>query len=442
MKKKSKFNKLKKLFNKENIFIIASIIFILFMIIYYGNRLVYYYKIEHPDVESETVYLTDILISTESLSSPGLIKDGDTYYYSGLVDDNYLEYSGILFRIVGINEDSTITLVADQNITLLNYNNYIDYLNETEVLNSGIFANNINPYFLVNTSICDDTVDDIDNITCDSQSSDYLVNLLSLNDYVKAGSIDSYLYNESYFYTSTITSDNKYYYVFDLGGVSSKETTDYQNYGIRPTITLKADINLISGDGTVNSPYTIESETTTSLGDVDIYDYVNYSNQTFQIIGKEEGKVLVVLNDYLQVDGEMISRSFDDSTSIYDTDTIIGSYLNNEYYNSLENQDYIITSNFYNGEYSLNTNYEYFDIFNSYITANIGLLKIGDFTLGNVNDIFLMNNDDQLNYIIKDNKLYGDEKTSEYYIIPVLYLDATLLIDGLGTIDSPYNVSR
>ncbi|MFI3307589.1 MAG: hypothetical protein R3Y21_03375 [Mycoplasmatota bacterium] len=442
MKKKSKFNKLKKLFNKENIFIIASIIFILFMIIYYGNRLVYYYKIEHPDVESETVYLTDILISTESLSSPGLIKDGDTYYYSGLVDDNYLEYSGILFRIVGINEDSTITLVADQNITLLNYNNYIDYLNETEVLNSGIFANNINPYFLVNTSICDDTVDDIDNITCDSQSSDYLVNLLSLNDYVKAGSIDSYLYNESYFYTSTITSDNNYYYVFDLGGVSSKETTDYQNYGIRPTITLKADINLISGDGTVNSPYTIESETANSLADANIYDYVNYSNQTFQIIGKEEEKVLVVLNDYLQVDGEMISRSFDDSTSIYDTDTIIGSYLNNEYYNSLENQDYIITSNFYNGEYSLNTNYEYFDIFNSYITANIGLLKIGDFTLGNVNDIFLMNNDDQLNYIIKDNKLYGDEKTSEYYIIPVLYLDATLLIDGLGTIDSPYNVSR
>ena len=431
-----------KLRDKEVLFIIMSIIFILFMFIFYGSRLVHYYKIEHPKPSSdETTYLVDILKSKETVIEPGLVKKNSSYYYVGDVEDNYLKYSGILFRIIKINEDLTIELISSENQTLLNFNNVYDWMNKTSNFNSGKFIKNINQDLLTTTSICKDVINDINNVTCNEIVNNYNVELISLYDYVQAGANNSYLNNDSYFYISSL-GDNKYYYIFDEGGVSSKDKDDHQNYGIRPVITLKSGVEIISGDGTIDNPYIVEKEKKESLKDTNINDYVEFNNQLFKVIDKEEDKVLVALDGVLSVKDKKITTIFDSYSTIYQKNTLIYEYLNKTYYETFKNKDYIIKSDFKNGEYSFSNQYNLNEIYENKTNANIGLLSIGDFNINEVEDVFLMTSGGNVNYIINEEKLYGVNNNTEHYLRPILYLDNNLKITNDGTKENPYQLSR
>ena len=58
-------------------------------------------------------YNRDIVVS--NLSDKGLYKTvddyGDTYYYRGKVDNNYVSFAGFIWRIVRINGDGSIRLI-------------------------------------------------------------------------------------------------------------------------------------------------------------------------------------------------------------------------------------------------------------------------------------------------------------------------------------------
>ena len=73
--------------------------------------------------------------------------------------------------------------------------------------------------------------------------------MLTYKEYVQALGNESYLNNGTYYWLMSTSAQN--YYVFTEGGVSS-ETNGY--YGIRPVITLKDNVKVVSGNGTKEDP--------------------------------------------------------------------------------------------------------------------------------------------------------------------------------------------
>ena len=196
------------------VLITLNVSLLIIIALFYTFRLVKYYLKEngHKDADTTTL-LVDELIKKQSYvdQTKGLVhdKNASIYRYIGKVEDNYLEYSGILFRIVGIDKDNNIKAISDSNLTLMYSGlekgfdkSYIyKWLNKSDEKYSGIFENNMDSTdkYLTNTYLCDDVVSDLKNINCEKNNNALKITLLSLYDYASAGGKESYLNNgESY----------------------------------------------------------------------------------------------------------------------------------------------------------------------------------------------------------------------------------------------------
>ena len=132
------------------VLIALNIIVLLFIISFYTTRLVKYYLKENGTKKGNDV----VLLSNEILKhqsyldlTKGLVYDeeNNNYKYKGKVNDNYVLYSGMLYRIVGIDNENNIKLVSEDNITMLysGLNNgyeksYVNkWLNKTDAKNTG-----------------------------------------------------------------------------------------------------------------------------------------------------------------------------------------------------------------------------------------------------------------------------------------------------------------
>ena len=146
--------------------LIFNIVFIVFLIGYYGYRTVHYYNLEHNS-KNIVKTLSETISKDENIvyAGDGLYPDGDGYRFIGKNVNNYLYYSGMMWRIVKINDDKSITLITEENVSSLVWgyetnsfeNSYInEWLNVKEgVENSGYFYNHLsNPdNYLVNEEI-------------------------------------------------------------------------------------------------------------------------------------------------------------------------------------------------------------------------------------------------------------------------------------------------
>ena len=195
------------------------------------------YGPDEAKTEEEVVTnLNDVLISEEVFSGDGLYKVDDVYYFRGSDVDNYLLYSGRLFRIVGIDQDGGIKLISDEVNTVIydgrdeSVDSYVD-----DWLNN-VYLDTLNQDYLTDTSVCSDYIDT--NITCNDVLKEN-ISSLSLYDYMQANDTESYLNNGSYFWLKSKKSDNTTWYV-DPEGISST-TTNKVSLGVRPVITLKKD---------------------------------------------------------------------------------------------------------------------------------------------------------------------------------------------------------
>ena len=93
----------KKKIKLGNIYVFINIVFILGCIIFYGYRLIHYYKLEHPKIEENTpLYELITLDKNITTINEGLYKEDNVYRYIGNNLDNYVIYSGRLWRILGM----------------------------------------------------------------------------------------------------------------------------------------------------------------------------------------------------------------------------------------------------------------------------------------------------------------------------------------------------
>ena len=442
------------------VLVTLNVLVLLLIVAFYGTRMIKYYLKENgkSNDKDNTVLLVDTVLKKQSYVdlTKGLIFDEEKneYRYLGEVDDNYLEYSGIVYRIIGIDKDKNIKVISDKSVTMMysglekgydkSYvNKWLNY--DKDVPGSGVYENNIKESvnYLSSTYYCEDIIDDIKNITCDKNSTNYKISLLSLYDYYKAGGKSSFLNNGETFYLGTLNKDNHNYYITSDGEVSINEIST-RTYAVRPVITIISSSVLLSGKGTKDDPYKILEIKPSTLEDTTINTYVSFSNQVFKVIDNSTDATKVALNGVIKENDIDVVKSFGGKNNKYsNSKNTVGYYLNNTYLKTLDSKN-IIKSNWYIGALSLD-NLDYSNEKNTKVNLSVGMLSLGDMFVGDINNVFTLSrgieSDQIINVINKEGNFYGDFITSKYNVRPALYLNNELKITGgNGTFDAPYEL--
>ena len=232
----------------------------------------------------------------------------NTGIYKGEKVDNYIRFSGMNFRIVGI-ENGNVKLVSSEDISDVNYSGldeWLDYYYKH-------IADSSKEY-LVKTKYCNDNVSDTTTKKCSNYTKDKYVYVLSVEDI--NNSLDSegrsYLYPETIVWLANTKSDkeswtmrNRYY------GTTSKymEFSKNYNFGIRPVITIKGSNLITSGTGTEEDPYEIDdfeiAKPNESLNTRQSGEYIEYSNILWRIVeGKEDGTTEIIADSNISISGQ------------------------------------------------------------------------------------------------------------------------------------------
>ena len=437
------------------VLVTLNIIVLLLIVGFYTFRLVKYYLKENGHKVSDTVLLVDEVKKHQSYvdQTKGLVLDDETgvYTYKGEVKDNYINYSGMMFRIVSIDTNGNLKLVSEDNVTIIypGFNNgyeksYVNkWLNSSEEENSGIYEDIlINSGGLLDKSeFCMDVIDDTSNIQCNDVNNDMKITLLSLYDYKMAGGSNSYLNNGEQFNLGTLDSNNYNYYVTEEGGVSLNQRPS-RAITIKPVITINSGTELISGSGKKDDPYIIEKHDIETLEDVYVNNIIKIDNYNYKVIGISDDKVKVTTTDTLSENDDELKIAFGGTNSAFGTNNTVYKYLNDTYLNSLSIKDKIVKSDWYIGTLNL-SNLDYSSVSKSKVSANVGMLTIGDMYINDVNNVFTllrgMEASNIINVINEDGNLFADSITSKYGVRPAFYLESDIIIkSGNGTIDSPY----
>lgn len=458
---------MRRVIRKDKIFIAISIVFLASLFIIYGYRFIHYYRLEANTADDTEIsepisiynhlltYLPedDILIQKEN----GLIKNEDnTYYFKGQVENNFVYYSGRLWRIIKTTKDKNIVLISEEIQTLMPYGEDIEYQN-SYLYN---YLNNIDEYslfyktlnntdILVNTQYCEDIVTDTENVTCKVTKSDYQITLLNLKDYLNSGANEGFLNNNTYFWLMDFNQNNELYYVFDKGGINTTSEYNKHHYGIRPVITIDGTLLLTSGDGTKGNPYSLDEYEDYKLINVGVGEYLEYNNNLWRIISKQDKSVKAIMEGYIKENDQEIEKIFSTKNNTFDINdkNNIAYYLNNDYYNSLNNKEYLVKGPFYTGKYTTDT-HDYKLVYKEKINAYIGLPQVGDLYINTYNNtltsLAITDHMNNILYIINENNsLYTSKINEKEKIRPVINLDGNLIaLSGEGTKESPYIIGR
>ena len=444
--KKNKQIKHKIKVDYQKLFNTISIGFICACVLFYGARFTSLY-IKNKKVEVENVNTLYKVIFNTNYGKENFVDIGGNHYFKNKVDNNYVTYSNILWRIIRINADNSVTLISENPLVSLAYKEEVNfkesYLNKwlnitEEEENTGILEYNLNnpDKYLLKNETCLDVVDKLSNQLCKTTYTDKYLGLMSTSDYVNTGAETSFINNNTKFYLSNTTDTNKIWYITDTNKVSYSDGTDL--IGLRPVITVKGNINIVSGNGTLNSPYTFESEKGMFGA------YVKLGEDTWRIYQVNEDTINLVSNNLLELNNEAIERIYTNKGYSYNSNkwNTLAYYLNNIYLNSLSYKDKIELNNWANGYYGADNNYNYKEALTDTKDAYVGLLNITNIRLNNeLKNYFLMTGSTKngsLIYLASNNgTIYPTSSDEKNYVLPTITIKKELLTKGEGTIDSP-----
>lgn len=254
------------------------------------------FKIEVEKIEDveEYFYMTILNQNKIITSEDGLFEseddDGATYYFRGEVENNYVQFAGLSWRIVRINGNGTVKLVLDGvDDTVVRYNEeatgYEDF-KETDVYDALVsyYDNHLNNYdkYIANNRYCsesgksDDTynaytrivTNEIPTFNCLGKRFTSKIGLLTADEVVYAGGVYDeentayYLYNSeiksAWWVSSLSNSDGDDYYPFVVGsnGDLNDDASGTLYRSLRPVISLNRTVK-VTGTGTSTDPYVV-----------------------------------------------------------------------------------------------------------------------------------------------------------------------------------------
>ena len=311
------------------------------------------------------------LLSEHIIKNSELYKENDSYIYKGEIDNNYVSFNNLTWRIIKINSDSSITLILNDYINMLPKNLINEFLNNLE--------NNLNIEYLTKNKVCEDDINN-NEITCNKVNNDSFINLLSVYDY-----INSFQDNKTF-----ITNDNEIMWLYNTdnhtNGDSISKSNENKFYEIRPVITLRANTTYKSGDGNKDNPYMIDDEAF-GLGTI-----VKINNDSY------------IVYDYKD---DIKLMSLDIIKKLYKKDTL--DYLNNDLYKKITYKELLKDITIYTGVYNNKKD----DIFKEKEIQKIGIPNILDIKLDNtIINYYLANKINNFNLIYDNPVIYGDDSTT------------------------------
>lgn len=412
----------------EKILIISSIVFIIGCFIFYGTRLVKYYKIYNPKIDNEQVeLLMNAIVRNQQIvyEGEGLYRTSGMYIYKGENVNNYIRYSNMLWRIVKFNADGSLDIILDDNINMLKWNNEVVNFTESDIYKY------LNNYFyklldygqLSNTVICDDTINDLNNMTCDNKKTDSYVRLLNVSEYLNS-KVDNatYIKDENNIWLSNRSDDT----VWNINNGSLSASSSDNMYYIKPVITIKNSAVLLSGDGTKDSPYVI-GENKIGVG-----SFVKLDDSIWYIYDKDNDTYKLSLTDKLENKKvyNLNSTSFD-----LDDETSLAYYLNNEYIENLSFKEKLVDTTWYNGTYI-----NYNDVLSSSVKSKVGLLNVSDIKYSDLKDYYLMTPTEDGRIYLYSDTLVDSKPNLLRDIVPTIALDKLNVLNGDGTYNNPYEI--
>lgn len=430
----------------QKIFNLVSFTFIMACIVFYGTRFIKLY-IENNKVEEIDSLAKNI--KDQNTNNDNFKNINGSYYFNGEDNDNYIEYSNLIWRIIKINPDNSVSIILNNAITSLakgeakefNKTEINKWLNTSNEDYSGILAKNLNNVskYLTYTKTCNDVVDDTKAITCKNQTSDTYITIPSINDYINTGSGKSFMNNDEYYYLINKTKENKSWYIDNSGKIGKNDGTDL--LGIKPVITIKGTITKTNGNGSKEKPYKFEEESTL------FGSYVKLNNDLWRIYEVNDNTVKLSLDDYLKINSEEKKYIYS-NTGYYHNDSkanTLAYYLNKTYLNSLNYKDLIKETKYANGIYSNTTNFNYSKVLQTTVPTKVTVLSVGDpiltptltnyFTTTGVDK-----NDNNIYVMQNDFKLYTKNSSTSLKIVPVISINKDILTKGNGSKDTPWEV--
>ncbi len=414
------------------IFRSISILFILGCCVFYGSRLIKYFKIYNP----KTVKIEGLLSievpkkSTIVTSGNGMYHLSGFYVYKGNVDNNYVMFSNMLFRIVKMKYSGNTELILDEKATELYWhenNIEFDKSNIYEYLNTE-FIKKLNTEILVKQTICLDEFTSISNTECKNSVEDY-VSLPDINTFLTIKNETNYISEENELVWLSNHNSEKVWHT-NGNNISTSDANNF--YEVKPMIMLDYSVNLLGGTGTITDPYIIEQneENKDYSG-----NYVKLGDDLWNIIDIKDDKVKLVLNDVLDK-----SHVFSKDSLIFNPTEInsLANYLNNEYYNSLTYKDLIIDNVWYTGSYVGN----YKTVMETSVTCKVGLPNIFDrLPIDNENQYYLMTSNSEDMYTYMD-RVVTAKKTLSKKVKPSIVINKNNLKEGNGSINNPFTVGN
>ena len=224
---------------------------------------------------------------------------GKSLVYNSSNPNNYIMFSNMVFRIVGLNSDGTVRIVSDEAAGAVNYDDLEDWLNE-------YYYDHIDSDFkdyMVREEYCSSKIaKDKFSTTkdkCDDTDKNY-VGILSVSEYNKLG----FMNPGNITWTSDYTSD-KEAIATSTGFIGQVENymsfNKKYNFAVRPVINLKEGIKIKEGSGTPDEPYQFlikkKGKTGEKINTRTTGEYVEYGGITYRIIEVEDDGTTKVISD-------------------------------------------------------------------------------------------------------------------------------------------------
>ena len=273
-----------------------------------------YTKLSDKILENNPVNINKPDFNTVATTDEGVFEDvdadGETYYFRGAVEDNYVKIGNMdmLWRIVRINGDGTIRLISDEIVGNSEFNTssdnekYVGYTYDNSAPNvqdgtsstiktylENWYTENMGEYdnLIASTRYCNDTsvsstsgsridygatdrlyTNKSPQFTCPNTTKTYggeydlKIGLLTADEAAFAGGKQG-VSNEDYYLQkgdrywlgspSYFGSKTYEFYVSDDGHLAN----DYVElgYGVVPVLNLRSDVLYSRGEGTIDNPY-------------------------------------------------------------------------------------------------------------------------------------------------------------------------------------------
>ena len=375
-----------------------------------------------------------------------------TNYYKGNDNNNYIKLDGILFKIVGLNEDGSVKVTSSEPLAFVDYNSVDTWLNDYFY---DKLSDNVKKYIKTDSKWCNEVISNTDNYTkCNKYGKKKAVGLLSVADVNNSKDKDgnsSLLGQQSFLLGNQ--KDKKEIKVIPI---ENKVKTENKNIvsGVRPTMNLKSNIVISKGNGSDLSPYIIKGTSTrvkagSKVSDLKIGDYVNYSGFNWRVSNKKDnGNIQLVLDGTITSNESYLLLGFGIDEKYYSTNnkTNLGYKLVNEsskYINTklLQKQKFKVYNYKGNATYNSDVNY------NNYTTKLIEVSMFELFSTSSSDNYWFRESDGKGNAYA--NSPIGDVVKYEIVENNNSMIKLSVLVDGTSTIklgsgskNDPYTIKK